>query len=249
MNAVALFVEQASDEYETAARVSSLHRIVSSQVVGGDITKDEIERLYTDRMAKKGAPGRYIYDEIFAAPPQGRCPLCGQRTVKTLDHHLPKAHYPALAVAPLNLVPACHDCNKAKLDFVPRAAGEVSLNPYFDLIDNRRWLRASVIETRPAALQFRVDSPPQWDPILQLRVDNHFLRLGLGELYASESAEEFLNIRHQLVDILAVDGAIGIRTELDSRATSAAHGRRNGWRTAAYEAWAASDWFCHGGFA
>jgi hypothetical protein len=30
---------------------------------------------------------------------------------------------------------------------------------------------------------------------------------------------------------------------------SCAAARRNGWRTAAYEAWAASDWFCNGGFA
>ncbi|HEX4228402.1 MAG TPA: hypothetical protein VHZ07_07015 [Bryobacteraceae bacterium] len=248
LEAVADFVEQASKQYEAAALASSLHTIAAADLVGGDITRDEMKRVYTDRMAKKGAPGRYIYDEIFAAPAQGRCPLCGHRAVTTLDHHLPKAHFPALGVAPLNLVPACNDCNKAKLDAIPREAADVSLHPYFDVIDNIRWLRAEVIETCPAALRFCVEPPTRWSALLQLRVARHFQRLGLGELYASESAEELLNIQHQLVEVLATDGAMTVRTELGSRATSAAQARLNGWRTAAYEAWSASDWFCNGGF-
>jgi len=248
LQAVANIVEQASDEYEAAALTSSLHEVAVSGLVGDDITRDEMERVYTTRMARKGAPARYIYDEIFSAPAHGRCPLCGHRAVKTLDHHLPKAHYPVLAVAPLNLVPACNDCNKAKLDTIPGEAADVFLHPYFDVIDNRRWLRAKVIETHPAALRFYVEPPPQWDAVLQLRVNKHFQRLGLGELYASESAEELLNIRHQLVEILATDGAMAVQTELGSRAVSAAEARRNGWRTAAYDAWSASDRFSSGGF-
>lgn len=249
LEGVADAIEEASDEYEVAALVSSLHEIVASDLVGVDVTRDEMVRVYTDRMAKKGAPGRYIYDEIFAAPAQGKCPLCGHRDVETLDHHLPKAHYPALAVAPLNLVPACYSCNKAKLDAIPGGAPEVCLHPYFDVIDNRRWLRAEVIETRPAALRFCVDPPAEWDALLRLRVNNHFRTLGLGELYASESAEELLNIRHQMSEILAAVGAVAVRAELESRAASALQARRNGWRTAAYEAWATSDWFCTEGFA
>jgi hypothetical protein len=249
LEAVLGSVEAASDEYEAAALVSSLHEIAPSDLVGGDVTRNEMERVYTGRMAKKGAPGRYIYDEIFAAATQGRCPLCGQRAVKTLDHHLPKAHYPALAVAPLNLVPACNDCNKAKLDAVPGEAADVCLHPYFDVIDNTRWLRAEVIETRPAALRFCVVAPAPWNELLRLRVNNHFRNLGLGELYASESAEELLNIRHQLAGILANDSVDSVREELGCRAASALQARLNGWRTAAYEAWAASAWFCTEGFA
>jgi len=249
LEAVADSVEEASDEYEAAALVAALHQFAASNLVGGDVTRAEMERVYTDRMAKKGAPGRYIYDEIFAAPAQGRCPLCGQRAVKTLDHHLPKAHYPALAVAPLNLVPACSDCNKAKLDVVPGNAAEVFLHPYFDVIDDRQWLRAEVIQTRPAALRFFVESPAQWGELLKLRVGNHFRILGLGELYASESAEELLNIRHQLAVISANEGAAAVRAELESRTVSALQARPNGWRTASYRAWATSDWFCTEGFA
>lgn len=246
--AVTDVVGQASNEYEAAALASSLHEIGASDLVGGDVTRAEMERVYTDRMAKKRAPGRYIYDEIISAPAQGKCPLCGHRAVKTLDHFLPKAHYPALAVAPLNLVPACSDCNKAKLDAIPKEAADVCLHPYFDAIDNSRWLRAEVIETSPAALRFCVAAPAEWSSLLRLRVNNHFRRLGLDELYASESAEELLNIRHQLIGVLDAGGAGAVRAELNGRTGSALQARRNGWRTAAYEAWATSDWFCNGGF-
>lgn len=200
-------------------------------------------------MAKKGSPGRDIYDELISAPAQGRCPLCGHRLVTTLDHHLPKVHYPALAVAPLNLVPSCGDCNKAKLASIPRNAEDVSLHPYFDDIDDERWLRADVDETRPAALAFRVEAPGAWGDLLRIRVLNHFRAFGVPELYATQAAEELLNIRHQLAELYRVAGAVGVRLQLQDRALSCGQARRNGWRTAAYEAWTASEWFCNGGFA
>ncbi len=249
LDAVAQAVEDASAEFDEAAAAQATHGIAREALVGGDVSRDEMEKVYTQRMAKKGAPGRNIYDELIAAPAHGRCPLCGHRLVTTLDHHLPKAHYPALAVAPLNLVPSCGDCNKAKLDVIPREAAEVSLHPYFDNIDGERWLRAEVIETRPAALRFCVDAPIEWGEVLRQRVLNHFRKLGLAELYASVAAEELLNIRHQLVDLHAAAGMESVRLELEGSASSCARARRNGWRTAAYEAWAACNWFCDGGFA
>lgn len=218
-------------------------------MVGGNVTSTEMGKVYTQRMARKGSPGREIYDALMARPAHGRCPLCAQRHVTTLDHHLPKAHYPALAVAPLNLVPACSDCNKAKLDTIPHAAADVPLHPYFDNIDDQRWLRAQVIETRPAALRFAVDAPSAWGGLLARRVRNHFRALRLAKLYATEAAEELLSIRHQLLDIHHGGGSNDVRSHLEDHAASCRLGRLNGWRAATYEAWAASDWFCNGGFA
>jgi hypothetical protein len=172
----------------------------------------------------------------------------GQRVVTTLDHYLPKAHYPALAVAPLNLVPACSDCNKAKLAAIPRCATEVALHPYFDDIDDHRWLRAEVIASDPAALVFRVEPTAAWNDVLQRRVQHHFRAFGLAELYATEAAEELLHIRFQLQELSRLAGPHAVRSQLQDDATSCAHARPNGWRAASYEAWAASDWFCDGGF-
>jgi hypothetical protein len=241
-------VVAASADFNRAARRGMLHQIAAHDVVAPDLTIDEMEKVYTQRMAKIGAPGRDIYDDIFSAAPQGRCPLCTQRSVTTLDHHLPKARFPSLAVAPLNLVPACSDCNKAKLAAAPTRAEEVGLHPYYDDIGDAIWLHAQVIERRPTAVRFSVVAPAAWNAILAARVLHHFRTLGLATLFTSEAAEELINIRHQLATVIDADPADGVRRELRRRADSCAAARPNGWRTAAYKAWHDSDWFCEGGF-
>jgi hypothetical protein len=241
-------VVEASTEFDEAAAQTRLHQIVPQMMVGGIVTQPEMEAVYTQRMAKKGAPGRDVYDALFTSAPQGKCPLCGHRTVSTLDHHLPKAHYPALAVAPLNLVPACGDCNKSKLAIIPANAKEETLHPYFDDIDGDLWLGAEVIHKRPASLRFFVQAPGPWSDVLRSRVEGHFRTLGLGRLYSSEAADELLNIRHQLRNLHEIGGAALVQIELRERAASCQHARLNGWRTATYRALADSDWFCDGGF-
>lgn len=241
-------VVDAADDFDLAAARGELHQIAPVAIVAPDVTSEEMCKVYTQRMAKSGAPGRSIYDEIFLSSPQGRCPLCAQRPVATLDHHLPKARYPALAVAPLNLVPACSDCNKAKLNAVPTRAEDVALHPYYDDLGEDSWLIARVVESQPTALRFRVDVPTAWGSVLAARVMNQFRALGLAKLYASEAAVELINIRHQLVTLWAIKGAAGVSTELEQRAVSCEAGWPNGWRAAAYRAWYQSHWFCDGGF-
>ena len=241
-------VVDASAEFDDAATHTRLHQIATQNLVGGVVTQAEMEAVYTQRMAKKGSPGRDVYDALFTSAPQGKCPLCGHRTVSTLDHHLPQAHYPALAVAPLNLVPACGDCNKSKLASVPANANEETLHPYFDDIDGDRWLAAEVVLARPAALRFFVEAPAHWSARLRSRVERHFQTFGLGRLYSSEAADELLNIRHQLRTMHERGGVALVQLELRERAKSCQQARRNGWRTAMYQAFADSDWFCDGGF-
>jgi hypothetical protein len=238
----------ASEAYEIAAEAQTLDQIVQQPLINGTVTTAEMEAVYTDRMAKQNTPGRPIYDDIFAAA-KGRCPLCAHRAVTTLDHHLPKAHYPALAVAPLNLVPSCSDCNKAKLARVPYTPEDVSIHPYFDDMDGERWLFAEVLEGAPAAIRFRVEPPATWEALLAERVRRHFRGLNLSALYGSEAAEELLNIRHLLAAIHAAGTADEVRSYLEEHAGSCLAGRLNGWRGATYNAWAESDWFCDGGFA
>lgn len=239
-------VVNASQEYDDAATSFTLHQIVRSSLVAGNVTAKEMEKVYTQRMVDEDAPGREVYDAIYNS--SERCPLCGHRDVDTLDHHLPKAHYPALVVAPLNLTPCCTPCNKAKLDVVPRTAESVALHPYYDSIDQNTWLVGDVIETQPAAIRFHVMASPNWSNLLSLRVQSHFRNLGLAELYASQAAEELLHIRHQLKLLHDIGGLPQVRNELDARATSNAAARRNSWRTATYRTWTDSDWFCSGGF-
>jgi hypothetical protein len=234
--------------FEIAAPITELHTISVADNVGGVVSTAEMSKVFVYRMAQIGAPGREIYDQLRSAARNDRCPLCGQRLVATLDHHLPKSEYPALAVAPVNLIPSCSDCNRAKLHNLPRTAVEETLHPYFDDVENDWWLRGRVVEVVPAAVEFYVQAPVGWSNLLGDRVQNHFKIFKLGELYASHAAEEILNIREYLRRLFDHGGAEEVRAHLQLQAASSEAARVNSWQTASYKAFADSDWFCAGGF-
>lgn len=248
LESIADDIAQASVTFQDLATQVRLHEFVREAVIGGVVTTPEMKAVYTQRMVPKKSPGRTAYDTLMSLAPAGKCPLCAHRDASTLDHHLPKSHYPVLAVTPLNLVPSCKDCNTAKLVNLPTTASEETLHPYFDDIDSDRWLFAQVQTTTPASLRFFVGPPGHWDSVLSARIHLHFETFGLGSLYAAQGADELVNIRHQLQMIHTAGGAAYVRDELLFRAESARAVRVNGWRASAFEALAESTWFCDGGF-
>lgn len=235
-------------QFTDAARNNTLHLFPTSTSVG-DIQGSEMVWLYDAKLAGAKSPGRYIYDEIKMAAPYGRCPLCGRGTVSSLDHHLPKSAYPDLAITPLNLVPCCQDCNKAKLNAVPLTADQETLHPYFDDLEEETWLQARIEESFPAAVVFFVSAPPSWSLTLGSRAINHFKVFHLGRIYASNAAEELSNLRGTLTELRRRLGAEGVKDHLRSLIESYRANRRNSWQSALYSAMAKSEWFCAGGFA
>ena len=240
-------IENAALSFDTAAIEASLYTLPTQNDVGG-VAKNEMEKVYTQRMAKEDAPGRFIYEQLLNSAPHNKCPLCCQGNVTTLDHHLPKAHYPSLVVVPVNLVPACADCNKAKLHDIPRCAEEQTLHPYYDNVENEIWLRAEVIRSSPAALRFYVESPGTWDVIKAKRVHYHFKVYRLANLYASNSGSELVNIRHGLKGIFIQEGAVAVRAHIERQAATYEAAHINSWQAAMYRALKACNWFCEGGF-
>ena len=240
-------VANASDEFEAAAIATALHTIQPANYVGS-VTRAELAELYTNQLARAKSRGRVIYDELMIAPANARCPLCGHRQVSTLDHHLPKSRYPALAVAPLNLIPACMDCNKAKLGRVPHSSAEETLHPYFDDVEDDEWLHAAVIQGDSAALVFYPEPPGAWGGVMAARVVGHFRVFGLAKLYGAQAAVELQNIRFHLRKLLVEAGPAGVRAHLIVVAESCEQASINSWRTAMYKAIAANDWFVAGGF-
>ena len=241
-------IVQAAAAFESAVQSGTLHSYPVAENVG-QVTGDELSWVYTQRFARKKSPGRVVYDEIKSAAVNGRCPMCGHRQVATLDHYLPKSLFPALCVAPANLVPACSDCNKDKLDAIPSNANEVMLHPYFDDVESQPWLVAEVLQTSPPSIQFSVDAPATWSSVLAARVTHHFESLGLSTLYSSQAADELVNIRQSLLDVLAAGGSAEVAAHLTQAANSRRVARVNSWQTAMYTAIAGSPWFCNGGFA
>jgi 5-methylcytosine-specific restriction endonuclease McrA len=245
--AVQLEIESEAKIFEIAVSNNTLHLLQPQNDVKGLVSVKEMSDVYK-RMVKQGSPGRLFYDKILNSPAQGRCPLCGQRVVSTLDHHLPKAHYPALAVVPINLIPACLDCNKIKLDAIPKLAEEQTLHPYFDNIEDEKWLSAKVIECSPPIISFAVESPGNWDVLKFDRVQHHFNVFRLGNLYASQAATELINIFNRIDILFSLAGEKAVQNHLTAEARSRQTAHLNSWQTAMYEAIANSEWFCSGGF-
>jgi hypothetical protein len=207
-----------------------------------------MKRVYA-RTFVKSAGTRPMYDGLKGAPQNDICPLCGQRTVSTLDHYLAQSFHANLTVVPLNLVPACAECNKNKLDHQPADASQQCFHPYYDNFDDGKWLEAEVVQSSPAALRFHVTYPPEWPALKVQRAQHHFAALKLGSLYASHAGVELTNMSYSLTKIAQRGGPADIRAFLEDRAESARHAAQNSWQTATFEALAASDWFCTGGFA
>jgi 5-methylcytosine-specific restriction endonuclease McrA len=230
--------------YRSAGRKAELFKLPAHDNVG-NVRCDEMIKVYTGRMAKGNTSGRHYYDKLIARAPQGRCPLCGQRTVSTLDHYLPKAGYPSFVVTPHNLIPACKDCNKEKSDVLADSADEQTLHPYFDDIDRFVWLKSVIVHSSPAAAQFFVDTSGVPAKMAK-RAEYHFKRLKLGPLYASHAADEIAGISYRLCHLLGF-GAATVKIHLEAEATSRVVARRNSWQSALYTAMASDDWFCQGG--
>src|SRR6266508_1454436 len=228
--------------FDAAATASRLHMFPRAVRVGANVSKTEMSDLYDNKFAKKGSVGREVYEALLAATPHGICPLCGQRVASTLDHHLPKGEYPILAVTPCNLVPACSDCNFAKLEQYPTTEGEQTIHPYFDDFDGDVWVAAHVLEQNPPALLFTVRPPVHWSAMRVDRAKRHFTVFRLAKLYAAHAAEELRSIEHMVLVLLKRGGPKELRSHLAEQAASREAVHRNSWQTATYRALAASDW-------
>ncbi|WP_225797783.1 hypothetical protein [Streptomyces aculeolatus] len=253
----------AAGEYEQACRTSTLHHLKPAAFAPppsqkGD--KDALIAMYERRMGPHH-PGRPVYEE--ARNRKTKCPMCGVGSVRQVDHHMPKSIYPYLAAVPINLLPICSDCNFAKSDSAPTCYEEQTLHPYFDDIDEDRWLKARLITSlddgsayeampldRPASwvIEFYVDPPFSWDSRLAGRVRHHFETFNLAQLFEDQAADELPGIELSIEEVFRDGGALGVSEYMAGLARSRARLHKNSWMVALYEALAAHDWFCSGGF-
>ena len=248
LKAVLPEVIAASAEFAIKASTTRLHTIDTEESVGS-VLRQEMEVVYTSRMAKVGQPGRPFYDRLMSIPKNGCCPLCGRGRVTTLDHHLPNEKYPALVVAPLNLVPSCMDCNKVKHAGKPSCAEHETLHPYFDSVDYKVWLAARVIASSPTAIEFCVinNTGNGW-PLMNQRIEKHFETFALNEVYASLAGEELANIRLEVMMVHGAAGTDGVIQHLLEKERTYRGNHRNTWQAAMYKALAENLTYCSGDF-
>ena len=104
------------------------------------------------------------------------CPMCGAAHGKTLEHYLPREHYPEFAVFALNLVPSCITCNQHRSSTAnaPNVALPM-LHPFFDGSDLNEGFLYAVNQGTYSAPDFvpRIQHP---NPVIAPRVAEHVRR-------------------------------------------------------------------------
>ncbi|WP_338704088.1 hypothetical protein V2W30_40055 (plasmid) [Streptomyces sp. Q6] len=206
---------------------------------------EHLTALYSEGLVGR-KPGRVQYDELKARAPFGRCLLCGNSEVSSLDHHLPKDALPLYTITPANLVPACSKCNQMKGDRIGATAGVRTLHPYYDRPgQGGRYLVADVTSW---PVQFLIRPLPHWDAELLARVLHHFRTFNLAQRYAEFcisvlTANQWLHRK-----ILETGGPAALTAFLqeDAEQHAATHGL-NTWDTALRFGLADSAWYLHHG--
>lgn len=233
--------------FETLAASSTLHTVCQTPDVQGVVSIEEMKALYKEQMSSARGCGRAYYDALRNAAPNTKCPLCGVGVVSTLDHHLPQSKYPDLTVSPLNLVPSCFDCNKAKLAKFPSAAGEQTIHPYFDDFNHSQWVQATIDVQSPLTVSFGASAPATWGHINRKRVERHFSVFKLAVVFGSNANDELIVIKPVLQNLHSVGGSDTVQSHLVEQAKLHSV-RPNSWQHALYQSLANDDWFCCGGF-
>lgn len=242
-------IADAEAEFDAKITKGLVYTIPHETVVNGNVTKSELKKVYSDQMLKSKI-GRVHYEILLNAAKGDLCPLCAHREAKTLDHYLPKAKYPRLSVVPINLVPACRDCNTGKLTSYPRTPEEETIHPYYDDIEADQWLEARINRGIPLSVTFYVVHAAGWSDLLFERVKNHFLSYSLHILYATQAGRELTARKlHYTTTYDSGAGAAGVRKLLGDESISRSASNLNSWQSALYRCVANDDWFCNGGFA
>jgi hypothetical protein len=240
-------IQLAAQEFEDKITTGQIYTIIQGTSVNGDLSAVAFKNLYDQHMVAKEV-GRVYYDQILEAAPMGLCPLCGHREATALDHYLPKSLFPRLSVVPINLVPACKDCNTGKLVSYPINSEQETLHPYFDDIDLDLWLKMEVLHTNPVSILFSVERPDGWTTLLLDRVVGHFDAFGLRRLYGVQAARELSGMKKQLTRVHDNGGGLSVKKHLQDAAESWVEVRLNSWKAAFYHGLSMDDWFCEIGF-
>jgi hypothetical protein len=180
-----------------------------------------------------------------------RCPFCAIGGVTDLDHHLPRAAFPALSVYSRNLVPACNTCNNKKRAIAEDAPNRQFVHAYLDDIPNERFLATEVVITGAGiTFEFRIERTPGMSAELHQRLVFQVGRLELNRRYRAEVNLFWTSQEVSLGDAYGSDSNLLRVREFLVRSAAVMERRfgLNDWRTALLLDCSAVDAFCDGGF-
>lgn len=227
-------LEQYDIVYKQAMEKGEVYKLTPHTRVTDAIGSKQMEALYSKQFVKNKMPRALYYDRIMAGARNHICPYCAERDVSTLDHFLPKAHFPKLAINALNLIPSCTDCNEEKQSTFFSKAEDVPLHPYYDDVQNTAWLFASFKSNNICSIVFYAKHD---DPLLEKRLQTHMKYYKLAQLYQIKVAEECRAYQMMWNNILQSGWGKNALVELLKYSFASTYSNEiNSWRTAFYRA-------------
>lgn len=225
-------IDADENKLRMAFRTGSAHSLVVADF--SDQVRADMKWLYEKRLRDQD-PGRQVWLEIVGLAGR-RCPFCHLSKPRTVEHSFPQSTHPRLATEPLNLVPACRDCNFER----NVGSGHITVSPYIDdWVVQLPWLQATVLDPRKpedlsfAAVRHASMSDEQWTALSQFVKDVH-----LTERYVTPAIEALEEFAEGLRLYTPNPRLTDVRDALEDRVRAArAVFGLNRWQPAAYSAW------------
>lgn len=158
-----------------------------------DLKKD-MEWLFEARL-RDGRLDQDIKGDIYALSPLV-CPFCQIDSPTTLEHMIPKASDPLLAVDPRNLAPCCAPCNNKRRN----GDGRSSINLYVDSwAATATWLTARLVDPGdPESLTFAVASDLPVTEQQAALLKTHFKERGIADRAKTKALHHLVSFRTNL---------------------------------------------------
>jgi hypothetical protein len=200
------------------------------------------------RFTQRGGKLQAMRSKLFRGV--SHCPICGITPPRELDHHLPQASYRPLAIYVRNLVPLCHDCNQSKSAEAAAGPEQRLIHPYFDVLPDLQFLRATVrLEAAALTVDFDINPAAELPGPLRSRLSSQLHRLKLNQRYQQEINMYLTSHTVALSDAFEASAAEGVRSFLNRRArVERIAFYLNHWRPVLLGALADHEGFCGGGF-
>ncbi len=223
------------------------HSIIEINGTSEVVIKDEMESLYEQDFVSSpysGKVGREIYDYLKSLALDETCPYCSVTKVNTIDHYLPKSKFPKFAVAPVNLVPCCRDCNSAKGDKFTGLQSRMFIHPYFEDIGNFIWLKCTVVEESwPINFRYEIEVFDDSNEILYQRICNQHNMLDLYNILSNKANRSFRYRIKSIINNYKVGGINLVKEYLQEAEESCKYIDLNSWEACMYNALLNSTWF------
>lgn len=209
--------------------------------------KEHMKKMYGERFSNNKYIEPYkFYSEIRAS--QTKCPFCNYptREVKQLDHYLPKAKFPSLALTVNNLVPICKECNEKKGSYFSLSKEKQFIHPYYDYKAEEvfEYLQCEVIEKDPIGFKFKIKKLSEWDDIFYERIKLHFVKLEIDKLYLADFNSEFDAYINELKLLMANDNYKNlVRSLLQIKVQGYYNNKTVPWKYAGFKSVLHNEWF------